>query len=101
MRTNLNVTFGPGHPDFPSGERTDLANIRARRPGNSADTHHPPLAVSVEEAAGLLSIGRTSMFKLLKDGDLPSFQIGRRRLIDRKSIEAYVSKQLEIADTDR
>lgn len=39
------------------------------------------LAVSPVEAARIMSIGRTKLFALIKDGSLRSVLLGRRRLI--------------------
>ncbi|MAY79014.1 MAG: hypothetical protein CL802_15890 [Citromicrobium sp.] len=100
MRTNLNVTFGPPAHDREPEKRQDRPRKRKQEHGNK--TVAPSIAVSVEEAAALLSIGRTSMFKILReDGELPSFHIGRRRLILREDITAYVNKQVERANSDR
>lgn len=38
-------------------------------------------AVDVLTACGMLGISRTKLYELLNDGTLPSFKIGRRRLV--------------------
>jgi excisionase family DNA binding protein len=48
------------------------------------------VAVPVEEAAHLLGIGRTLTFRLVGTGELESIRIGRRRLIPRAAIDAFV-----------
>jgi excisionase family DNA binding protein len=48
------------------------------------------LLVTVEEAARLLGVGRTTMFELIGSGDVKSVRLGRRRLIARKSLESFV-----------
>ena len=53
------------------------------------------LLLTVEDAAELLSIGRTNAFRLIKDGELQSVKIGARRLVPRASVEAYVHRLLE------
>ena len=50
------------------------------------------LLVTVEEAARLLGIGRTTMFELIARGDVKSVRLGRRRLISRKSLESFVEE---------
>lgn len=50
----------------------------------------PPVTISVEEAAMLLSIGRTVTYRLVLSGELRSVKIGRRRLVVRASVEEYV-----------
>lgn len=49
-----------------------------------------PLAVTVPDAIKLSSIGRTSLYKLLKSGTLKSTTIGRRRLIDLASLKSLL-----------
>jgi len=51
-----------------------------------------PVAVSVEEAAALLGIGRTLAYQLVLTHELRSIKVGRRRLVIRASIEEYVAR---------
>jgi len=51
-----------------------------------------PAAVSVEEAAALLGIGRTLAYQLVFAHELRSVKVGRRRLVIRASIEEYLSR---------
>ena len=53
--------------------------------------------VSVDEAAALLSLGRTMVYTLMMSGDLPSIKIGRMRRIPVAALHAYVSRQLAMA----
>jgi excisionase family DNA binding protein len=62
---------------------------------NRTITH--PLAVSPDAAAGLLGIGRTRLYELLSSRELPSFTLGRRRLIRLSAIEAWITSQEEAA----
>jgi excisionase family DNA binding protein len=52
-----------------------------------------PIAVRVEEAARRLSIGRSAVFALIAAGDLPSFKVGRSRLVPVEALEEYVRRQ--------
>lgn len=54
---------------------------------------HSPLAVGPAEAARLIGCGRTRLYELLRDRELPSFNLGRRRLIRMAAIEAWLSAQ--------
>ncbi|MFC0039590.1 helix-turn-helix domain-containing protein [Actinomadura rayongensis] len=46
---------------------------------------------TVEEAAGRLRIGRTTIYELIREGELDSVQIGRRRLIPVEAVDAFLS----------
>ena len=53
----------------------------------------PPLAVSINDAARALSLGRTSIYTMIGDGRLESFKLGRRTLIRVESIRRLVAAQ--------
>lgn len=56
------------------------------------------LVYSVDEVAESLSIGRTLVFQLISDGQLPSLKIGHRRLVARADLEAFViARRKEVA----
>ena len=57
-----------------------------------------PLLVSVEQAAGLLGIGRTTLYELIRRGEVRPIRIGRSVRIPRPELEAFVERL--IADTD-
>jgi excisionase family DNA binding protein len=40
-------------------------------------------------------IGRTTVWRMVKHGDLPRITIGSRSLITRESLDAYVRSQAE------
>lgn len=40
-------------------------------------------------------IGRTSLFGLLRDGDLRAVRIGRRTMIPESQIDAYIRRKIE------
>ena len=50
------------------------------------------LLLTVEEAARLLGIGRTTMFRLIKSGEVESVQIGRLRRIRPDALTAYTQR---------
>ena len=56
------------------------------------------LAVSVEEAARLLSWNETGVWGAIKDGRLRSFKLGKRRLISRAALAAFVERR-ELLDS--
>ncbi len=49
-----------------------------------------PFAVSPADAARLAGVGRTTIYEALNSGALPSFRIGRRRLILVVDLLAWV-----------
>jgi excisionase family DNA binding protein len=52
-----------------------------------------PLAVSVNDAARALGLGRTSIYGMIGDGRLETFKLGRRTLIKTASIRRLVDSQ--------
>jgi excisionase family DNA binding protein len=51
-----------------------------------------PLAVPPSQAAGLLSLGLSRIYKLMRAGELQSFEAGRARRITVASIHEYISR---------
>jgi excisionase family DNA binding protein len=52
-----------------------------------------PIFVSIHEAAEALSIGRTSLYELIKDGTLETRKMGRRRLVLAASLRRLAGEQ--------
>ncbi len=48
--------------------------------------------LTVEEAAARLNLGRTSVFALIKNGQIASVRIGRARRIPAREVEAYAER---------
>jgi len=48
--------------------------------------------LTVEEAAQCLSLGRTTLYALLKDGQITSVRIGRLRRIPVEALESYTAR---------
>lgn len=48
--------------------------------------------LGVKEAADYLSISRASLYRLAKDGKLPSIMLGERRLYDVIDLDDFVNK---------
>jgi excisionase family DNA binding protein len=53
-----------------------------------------PMLVTVDEAAELLRIGRTTAYELVMSGKLQSVKVGRRRLVVRDGVREYVGELL-------
>ena len=63
----------------------------------AADQTHPldgsRLLYSVTEAAGLLGVGRTYLFRLIAAGEIESIKVGKLRKIPRDALGRYIDKQ--------
>jgi excisionase family DNA binding protein len=49
------------------------------------------LAISINNAAKVLGLGRTSIYAMIGDGRLQAFKLGRRRLVRVDSIRRLVA----------
>lgn len=58
----------------------------------TAIADQPRTLLTVESAAHRLSISRTTMFRLLKVGEIASIRIGYARRIPAEEIDAYVQR---------
>ena len=60
-----------------------------------------PLLVSVEDAAGLLGIGRTTLYELIRRGDVRPIRIGRCVRIPQRELEAFVERLVGDSRSER
>lgn len=67
----------------------------------SFETNFNPITMSITGAAQYLNLGRTTIRKLIGDGQLESIKIGRRRLVTTKSLVAFVSQNRESSQSKR
>ena len=51
------------------------------------------LAISINETARALSLGRTTVYAMIADGRLEAFKLGRRTLVKAESIRRLVAEQ--------
>lgn len=58
------------------------------------------LVVDVDEAARLLGIGRTTLYKHLKSGSLTSIKIGGRRVIRRDDLPEWLARMAQETAND-
>lgn len=56
-------------------------------------------SLSVEEVCQLLGVNKPTIYRFVHTGELPSYRIGRRRLIRRDALDAF-EKSLETKHTD-
>lgn len=62
--------------------------VTAGTPGQHGDV----TMLTVEQAAARLAVGRTTMFALLKAGDILSVRIGRLRRIPTHALDAFAAQ---------
>jgi excisionase family DNA binding protein len=55
-----------------------------------------PLLLTVEEAAKVMSLGRTRIYDLIASHELESLKVGKSRRIVAKSIERFIERNLGI-----
>lgn len=73
--------------------------LPARSPSLSADKGQKPgqverLALTVEQTAEMLGIGRDRVYNLLRTGQLESIKIGKLRRIPRSALDSYIARLL-------
>ncbi|AQU67823.1 helix-turn-helix domain-containing protein [Streptomyces niveus] len=52
------------------------------------------LALTVEEAARRLSVGRTTMYALIRDGAVQTVPIGRARRVPVQALSEYLGRRM-------
>lgn len=57
-----------------------------------SETESPDRLLSVKEAAGLLSCGRTIVYGEIAAGRLRSLRVGRRRLVPASAVAEFINK---------
>jgi excisionase family DNA binding protein len=55
------------------------------------------MLLTVEQAASLLGVGRTTMFALIRNGEVGTVQIGRLRRIRPADLATYVDRLSAVA----
>jgi excisionase family DNA binding protein len=55
--------------------------------------------LKVEEAAAVLSLGRSKVYELLACGELPAVKIGRATRIPADSLRRWVDEQIAAAES--
>ncbi|MER6300685.1 helix-turn-helix domain-containing protein [Kitasatospora sp. NPDC001539] len=65
----------------------------------NCDTAPDPtlVALTVEEAARRLGVGRTTMYALVASGEVPSVTIGRLRRVPAEALKEYVAARAQAA----
>lgn len=53
------------------------------------------MAVPADEAAKLLGIARTRVWKLIGDGEIASFKLGKRRMVATSELRRFIEAQMK------
>ena len=51
------------------------------------------LALGIEEAASALGLGRTTMFRLIKDGEIKAVKVGGRTIISMNELTDFLKRK--------
>jgi excisionase family DNA binding protein len=75
-------------------ERGDIMAIARQTTGELAQPSESDAAVCVriDRAMRMLDIGKTKLYELIGTGELETIHIGRRTLVSRARIEAFVER---------
>ena len=57
--------------------------------------------LKIEEAAHVLSLGRSKTYQLVMEGAIPSIHIGRSRRIPAAALERWIDQRTQEAETGR
>ncbi len=49
--------------------------------------------LSIQEIMEILNVSRTTVYRIMEDGEIPFYQIRGRRKFKKKDIDEYVQKQ--------
>jgi excisionase family DNA binding protein len=61
-------------------------------PSTASEVVDAARLLTVEEAARRLSLGRTTVYALLKDGQISSVRVGRLRRIPTEALDTYTAR---------
>jgi excisionase family DNA binding protein len=82
--------FGP--PSWTSRLSLDLDQSAGVMPVSRTPSGGGRLLLTVEAAAELLSLGRTTVYELVSTGELESVKIGRSRRVPYDALRRYVDR---------
>jgi excisionase family DNA binding protein len=54
--------------------------------------HTETVLLSLRETASLLNVSRTTLWRITRDGNLPTVGIGTRRLVREDDLTAYIER---------
>lgn len=56
-----------------------------------------PITVRPKEAAKMIGIGMTKLYELINSKEIPSFLVGRTRMIEVEELRRWIERQKEAA----
>ena len=59
------------------------------------------ILLSINEAAGRVSLGRTKLYELIARGEIPTVRIGRAVRVPTSSLEEWARRQVAESGADR
>lgn len=65
---------------------------RRRQPPPPTEPKPGRAALTVPESAYLLNVSCNKVWALIASGDLPSFKVGRKRLISRQAVDDFMAR---------
>ncbi|MGW7598057.1 helix-turn-helix domain-containing protein [Streptomyces antimycoticus] len=78
-----------------AAQMCDLPDAPTERDANEADFDPTLLALTVEEAARRLSVGRTTMYALIRAGAVQTVPIGRLRRVPVQALSDYLADRMQ------
>lgn len=51
--------------------------------------------ITIEELCEILSVGKNTAYRLLNNGEIPAFRIGRTWKIPRQSVTTFIQKRCQ------
>jgi excisionase family DNA binding protein len=73
-------------------------SMHKRTDQKSPSGGEPKLLLSVEEAAAMMSLGRTLVYALVRRGEIASFKVGKSRRIPVGALHTFILRYAENAE---
>ncbi|MCW8383411.1 excisionase family DNA-binding protein [Streptomyces justiciae] len=90
----------PQHPSLPLTQIAQLLDVPedslraliAARGGHQGDT--TLVGLTVAEAARRMGVGRTTLYKFISSGEIPSAKVGRLRRVPVEAVNEFLQRRL-------
>ena len=64
------------------------------------ETINEKAAFSVDEGCNYIGQSRPTFYRLMDQGEIPSFHIGRRRMVLKKELDRFLQERIEAAGVE-